>query len=183
MKILKFTLLSFVVLAALLSCASSGRPIPRDIPDFYLNPPVAEDAIYGVGDARMSNLSMSRTMALSRARDDVARQVEVLVKNAITDYAEQAGAGRTTQTINFAETISRQLVEVSLRGLRTVEVAAGKDGTVYALVEYSSSSFMDEASGAFERNEDAAFAEFKAGQALDRLNAELENNPPQAGGN
>ena len=183
MKILKFALLAFVVLAALLACASSGRPIPKDIPDFYLNPPFAEDAIYGVGDAKMSSLSMSRTMALSRARDDVARQVEVLVKNAITDYAEQAGAGRTSQTINFAETVSRQLVEVSLQGVRTVEVAAGKDGTVYALVEYSATSLIDDASGVFKRSEEAAFAEFKAGQALDRLNAELENNPPRSGGN
>ncbi len=183
MRLLKYTFLSFVVFAGLLSCATSGPRVPRDIPDFYLNPPVAEDAIYGVGDARMSNLSMSRTMALSRARDDVARQVEVVVKNAITDYAQEAGAGRTTQTINFAESVSRQLVDVSLQGVRTVEVSAGKDGTIYALVEYSVSNLMNDASNVFERSEEAAFAEFKANQALDQLNAELENNPPRAGGN
>ena len=166
----------------LFSCVSSGRPNFDDLPGFYLNPPTAEDAIYGVGDAKMSTLSMSRTMALSRARDDVARQVEVVVKNAITDYAQQAGAGRTEQTVNFAETVSRQLVEVTLKGLRTVEVATSKDGTIYALVEFSISSLMAEASDAFKRNEDAAFAEFKASQALERLNQEFDDNPPQAGG-
>jgi len=183
MKMIRLAVLAAVTLGALLACGTTGEPMPRDIPDFYLNPPVAEDAIYGVGDAKMSSLSMSRTMALSRARDDVARQVEVLVKNAITDYAQEAGAGRTAQTINFAESVSRQIVEVTLQGVRTVEVSAGKDGTIYALVEYSVSNLMNEASGVFERNEEAAFAEFKANQALDRLNYELKNNPPKAGGN
>jgi hypothetical protein len=182
MRILKYLFLLSIVVPVFLSCATSGEPVPRDIPDFYLDPPYAEDAIYGVGDAKMSSLSMSRTMALSRARDDVARQVEVLVKNAITDYAQEAGAGRTAQTINFAESVSRQIVEITLRGLRTVEVAAGRDGTIYALVEYSTSNFLADSAGVFERNEEAAFAEFKANQALDRLNYELENNPTRAGG-
>jgi hypothetical protein len=34
----------------------------------------------------------------------------------------------------------------------------------------------------FARNEDAAFAEFKAQQALERLNAEVANNPPKSAG-
>ena len=181
MRTLKYTFVVFAAVALFISCASPGKPPVSEIPDFYLNPPAAEEAIYGVGDANMSSLSMSRTMALSRARDDIARQVEVLVTSAITDYAQQAGAGRTEQTINFAETVSRQLVEVTLQGLRTVEVATGRDGTVYALMEYSVSNFKTEAESAFVRNEDAAFAEFKAAQALERLNYELKNNPPQAG--
>lgn len=182
MRTLKPVLLLFVVASFVLSCASPGKPKVSDIPDFYLNPPTAEEEIYGVGDANMSSLSMSRTAALSRARDDIARQVELVVKSAITDYAQQAGAGRTEQTINFTETVSRQLVEVTLRGLRTVEVALGKDGTVYALVEYSISNFKSEAENVFQRNQDAAFAEFKAAQALEQLNNELKNNPPRAGG-
>ncbi len=182
MKIVKMIVLTALVAVVMLGCATSGGIDTSDIPDFYLNPPTAEDAIYGVGDAKMSSLSMSRTMALSRARDDIARQVEVVVKNAITDYAQQAGEGENTQTIEFVETVSRQLVEVTLSGLKTTEVAVGDDGTVYALVEYPTSTLKNEAMQAFERNEAAAFAEFKATQALEQLNMELENNPPQAGG-
>ena len=118
MKVLKIAVLLFVVVGLFLSCATSGRINLADIPDFYLDPPTAEDAIYGVGDAKMSSLSMSRTMALSRARDDVARQVEVLVKNAITDYAQEAGEKNNKQTITFIETVSRQLVEVTLNGCK-----------------------------------------------------------------
>ena len=177
---LSLLLATLLVVFALVGCATSSPYDVDDIPEFYLNPPMAEDAIYGVGDARMSSLSMSRTMAFSRARDDVARQVEVMVKNAITDYAQEAGEGDSDQVVTFAETVSRQLVEVTLRGVKQAKVHVGEDGTVYALVEYPMNSFLQEAGATFERNEAAAFAEFKASKALEQLNSELENNPPRA---
>ena len=181
MQTVKYIGLVLLTALLLLSCASTDKVDVDQIPDFYLNPPSAEDAIYGVGDAQMSSLSTSRTMALSRARDDIARQVEVMVKNAITDYAQEAGEGDNKQTIEFVETVSRQIVEVTLQGLKTKEVSVAEDGTVYALVEYSMNSFKEEAANTFERNEAAAFAEFKATEALKFLDAELENNPPTAG--
>ena len=182
MRSIKVTLIITLAVMAVVGCASSGRVNLDDIPDFYLNPPVAEDAIYGVGDAKMSTLSMSRTMAFSRARDDVARQVEVAVKNAITDYAQEAGEGDNKQAIQFAETVSRQIVDVTLRGVKQSQTSVTKDGRVYALVEYPMSSLLAEAEATFERNQAAAFAEFKAQQALEKLNYELQTNPPRAGG-
>lgn len=182
MRLIKYMLFLILSGALLMSCMTGGKAPMSDIPDFYLNPPTAEDAIYGVGDANMSSHSLSLSTAKSRATNDIARQVQVVVKSAITDYAQQAGAGRNDQTITFVETISRQIVEVELQGLRTIEVATGRDGTIYVLMEYPVREFLSDAESAFKRNEDAAFAEFKAAQALDRLNYELENNPPRAGG-
>ena len=182
MKKLFILLLAAALVFGLFSCASGQKIDTRDIPGFYLNPPVAEDAIYGVGDAKMSSLSLSRTTAISRARDDIARQVEVVVKNAINDYAQQAGEGSNTQTIQFVETISRQVAQVTLAGVKTVEVEVAKDGTVYALCMYPLSSLQEAAAAEFKRNEAAAFAEFKADQALQMLNHELQSNPPKAGG-
>jgi hypothetical protein len=40
---------------------------------------------------------------------------------------------------------------------------------------------MDATQKEFQRNEDAAFAEFKAQQALEKLDSEIDNNPPKAG--
>ena len=57
---------------------------------------------------------------------------------------------------------------------------AAKDGTIYALVEYRLSNFREDASEVFKRNEEAAFSEFKAAQALDKLNYELSNNPTKS---
>ena len=165
----------------LVACQTAPVSV-SEIPIWVLDPPVAEDAIYGIGIAKMSTLSTSRTMALSRARDDVARQVEVGVKNAITDYAKESGVDGQEQIIKFIETISRQIANVTLRGGRTEKTEVSKDGTLYALVSYPLDVLRNDAVAEFERSESAAWAEFEAEKALEKLNYELENNPPKAGG-
>ncbi|TFG64528.1 MAG: hypothetical protein E4H36_02730 [Spirochaetales bacterium] len=162
------------------SSTAASAP-PSDMPDFYLNPPLADDAIYGVGSAKMAKLDTSRKMAVARAREDIAFQMNASIKAAITDYAQEAGVDGNNQVISFVETISKQVTQTTLNGAKTEQVAAGKDGTVYALVSYPLNAFKDEVKKEFVRNEDAAFAEFKADQAMQKLDAELSNNPPKSG--
>ncbi len=167
--------------APALLAAPSPHPQKQntDVPQFFLLPPVAEDAFYGVGSAKMSSIDMSKTMSISRARDDIARQVNLQVKNAITDYAQEAGAN-SSQTIKFVETVSRQIAEAKLQGAKPKEMYVSKDGTIYALVEYQISNFKSDADEIFKRNEEAAFSEFKAAQALEKLDMELKNNPTKS---
>lgn len=187
-KILMLFTIALMVFAA--GCGSKPAPAPEpepapqpqvmaDVPQFFLMPPTAEDAFYGVGVAKMSSLDMSRTMSISRARDDIARQVSLQVKNAITDYAQEAGAD-STQSIKFVETVSRQIAETKLQGAKPKEMYAAKDGTIYALVEYRLDNFKTDAEEVFKRNEEAAFSEFKAAQALEKLNFELNSNPTKS---
>ena len=189
-RILLLFTIALMVFAA--GCGSSPAPAPEpaqepaaqpqnlsDVPQFFLMPPTAEDAFYGVGVAKMSSLDMSRTMSISRARDDIARQVSLQVKNAITDYAQEAGAD-SGQALKFVETVSRQIAEAKLQGAKPKEMYAAKDGTIYALVEYRMSNFKEDAAETFKRNEEAAFSEFKATQALEKLNFELSNNPTKS---
>ena len=186
----KKLLIILIVLTVVFAAGCASKPdsktasepksqVLADVPQFFLMPPTAEDAFYGVGVAKMSSLDMSRTMAISRARDDIARQVSLQVKNAITDYAQEAGVD-STQSIKFVETVSRQIADTKLQGAKPKEMYAAKDGTIYALVEYRMSNFKADAEEVFKRNEEAAFSEFKASQALDKLNFELTNNPTKS---
>lgn len=194
MKKILIGLLALMMVFAFVSCMSQpeekeqeeqpseqGSQGPSDIPDWYLNPPVAEDSFYGVGSAKMSKLDTSRKMAISRAREDVAFQMESKIKAAITDYAQEAGVDGENQVISFVETVSKQITDTTLQGVKTEEVGVGADGTVYAMVSYPMNKFKETAVSEFQRNEDAAFAEFKAQQALEQLDSELSNNPPKAG--
>ena len=167
--------------ALVIGCGTQPVVDVEDLPDWVLNPPLAEDAVYGIGEAKMSTISTSRTMAVSRARDDVARQVEVTIKNALTDYFQEAGEGENTQAVQFVESVSRQIAEVTLNGARAIRFHILDDGTHYALVEYPVNSLSDAANESFARNDAAQFAEFKAEQALERLDQELKSNPPSAG--
>lgn len=187
---------AYIVMAVLLvlfvgGCGSGPEPAPEpkaepqgapvDAPDWFLNPPMADDAMYGIGTAKMSDLSRSRNVAISRARNDIAFQMNAQIQAAITDYAQEAGVDDNTQVVNFVETISRQTTETTLQGTRTEEVYPAQDGTVYALVSFPRNNFMQASEEVFQRNEDAAFAEFKADQALQRLDQQMSNSPTSAG--
>lgn len=161
--------------------APSQEQAPPGLPSFYLNPPQADDAIYGVGSAKMSTLDTSRRMAISRAREDIAFQMNAAIQAAIIDYAQEAGVDGESQVISFVETISRQVTETTLQGTRQEQIEQGPDGTIYALVSYPLNGFAEAAGEAFRRNEDAAFAEFKADQALQMLDSQLQSSPPQSG--
>lgn len=174
-----------LVVLVLAGCSSDPEPTPEqappDVPSFYLNPPQADDAIYGVGSAKMSSLDTSRRMSIARAREDIAFQMNAAIEAAIVDYSQEAGVDGGNQVISFVETISRQVTETTLQGTRTEEVAQSTDGTVYALVSFPLNNFRDQTAQAFQRNEDAAFAEFQASQALEYLDSQLEDSPPQSG--
>ncbi|MFW5688419.1 MAG: LPP20 family lipoprotein [Spirochaetota bacterium] len=173
--------IAFVAIVVLTIAACAGQQAAPGAPGWYLNPPTGEDVIYGVGSAKMSTLDSSRRVALSRAREDIAFQMNAAIEAMISDYAQEAGVDGSNQVVSFVERVSRQVTETTLQNTRNEEVAQGNDGTIYALVSYSTSDFVAAAGEAFQRDEEAAFAEFKADEAMRRLDAQLDDNPPSAG--
>ena len=176
-----------VTISALAVFVSCGSPPPQpqppavsELPDFYLNPPIADDAIYGVGSGQASTLELARSRANSAALRDIARQVETTVESALVEYTQEAGVDGNVQVIEFVEQISRQITDTVLRGAVPQEREIDSEGRVYELVVYPKASLLEAAAEAFQRNEDAAFAQFQAQQALDFLDSQLENNPPQS---
>ena len=188
----KLTIALFIVVAAsfAISCASAPAPAPAPVavaepdksglPDFVLNPPLATDAIYGVGYAKQSTMALSIKVAKTNARADIASQIQTTIQEAITSYAQEAGVDDNKQLISFVETITRQITDQTLSGAAPKSLQPMDDGGVWVLMVYGKEalkdSFKDVAEG-FERNEDAAFAEFKASQAIDKLDYQLANNP------
>jgi LPP20 lipoprotein len=183
----KITIALLIVLVALfaISCASAPEPKPvsenkTGLPDFVLNPPLATDAIYGVGFAKQSTMALSIKVAETNARADIASQIETTIQEAITAYAQEAGVDDNTQLISFVETITRQITDTTLSGATPKSRVPMDDGGVWVLMVYGKDSLVDsfeDVANEFERNEDAAFAEFKAASALEKLDYQLANNP------
>jgi len=161
-----------------MSCASSPRVANSQIPDWYLNPPVAKSAFYGTGSAKQSSLELSRSLAIASARSELAQQVSVLVKSGITRYLQQGGSGDNQQALNFGDAVTRQVSQVALSGCKVEKLSVADDGTVYALVTYPVANMNDNAKEAFVRNNASAFAQFQSDQALKALDEELQNPPP-----
>lgn len=187
-KIVRIGVLTAVAAVLLLSaCAtkdesSEGPAQRRDLPDFFLNPPQLEDQYVGLGMAKLKDDNLSRTTAQARARADIAAQVAVKVESMLTDYAQESGADDNAQTLTFVERVSKEVANIELKGAETQEQYPANDGTWYVMVYFPKAAMLDEVDQVFNRNEDAAFAEFKAQQALERLNAEIEDDPPISAG-
>lgn len=187
MKKIFFLLLTLAITFFSVSCASKKAdpaPAPEqkvdqmDMPEWFFNPPQSTEFLYGVGVAKMARIDQSKKFAEARARNAIAEQIDITVQETIIDYFQEAGELEETQALQFAENISKQIVNTKLRGVKPKEYYPAKDGTVYCLVEYSLESFLTDAGDEFVRNEASAFAEFKADQALKKLESDLANTPP-----
>lgn len=184
------------------SCASEPEPKPEpkpepqkeepkepkeekssasNLPDFVMNPPSAQDALYGTGSSDMSDFGLARNAAAAEARGAIAAQINAQIKQAITSYSQESGTADETQTIKFAESITRQITSEEIQGARIAQVAQTDDGTVWVLVEYKKNALegileekVENAKQEFARDEGAAFAEFKSNEALKQMEFETE---------
>ena len=175
---MKKILIVMLIALAVFSMASCGGKKVSGLPDFVLNPPTADDAFYGVGYGNQSTLQLSKTISMTNARADLARQIETSIQAAVISYAQEAGVDGDTQTISFAESITREITDTTLSGATPERFEQDNDGGVWVLMSYPKTNILAAAEEAFERNEDAAFAEFKAAQALEMLDSQLKDNPP-----
>ena len=171
-------LIALTALGLIVSCSSApaSAPAPTNkLPDWVLAPPVADDAYYGVGSYKSANLSTARTAATANARAEIAAQVEVKVDSAVKQYAQEAGVDGNKQVVEFLETVTKQVASATLNGSKVVETYRDDDGTVYVMVMYEKSALKEAAKKElFSRNEDAAFAEFKADEAMKFLDQEID---------
>jgi hypothetical protein len=111
--------------------------------------------------------------AQSRARQDISFQLTAIAKAMITDYTRDAGTEGNSMNLNFVESIGQQLTHATLTGAHDVQRWTAPDGTIWIL---SSINKMDAAkqAAAIIENEASRYAEFKAMDALDRMNGALQ---------
>jgi hypothetical protein len=175
-----------VALAALLVIGCVSDPAPAaapapvadpDIPAFVLNPPIAEDAIYGVGAAKMQTTQASLTMAENRARVSLAQQINTRVQNMITDYMS-GSEGSSQAMANFQESISRSLADANLSGAQVVQRQQTKDGTWWVLVSIPTSVAKQQAIAKVGENPNRALAQQALGEMDTAFSNAAYNEPP-----
>jgi len=168
--LLVFTLIFGFVLTA---CGSKppAAGAASDIPP-WLNDLPGDDVIWGIGSAKQSSVSMSMTTAEARARTSVARQLNVKVQNMFTDYNLDAGNVKNQANSSLQEDVTRQITNMDVSGAKPIQKWQGKDGTWWFLVEMKKSDAKKQVASILG-NEEAAFAQFKAQQALQMLDAQL----------
>jgi len=120
------------------AAATSERHVPSSVPpfvrDILRNQP--EDALIGIGMANMRTMSQSRTIATTRARAEISRQMSTMVQDMIRDYTAGSEVDHSA-ALSFQENITLALSRAELVGSREVgfdEFPAGS-GNWWVVVE------------------------------------------------
>lgn len=175
-KLLVFALLIPVALMIMNCGAEKPKAKMAEIPEWYLNPPQAEDAIYQAGDALKSSMALAKDAADARARDAIARTLEVKVTNMMKDFMQQSGLGDDSESLEFTSNVSKQVANTVLRGCKIVKREMKTEGSQYhgySLAEYNLNSLVQETLNE-ARKQKALYNEAKANLSFEELEKEIE---------
>lgn len=188
----KLNLLFALPLAALLLAACASQPAAQPasaaqkvstVPDWYENEVPPEDVFWGIGFAKLADDTTSVDRAGYRARRDVAAQLSAMVQAMLTDYTRTAGTLENSTSLQFIESVGRELINAQLNGAVINKRAHMEDGSWWIRVQFRKADAKKAITDIID-NEAAQFAEFKAQEALKMLDAQLANtqSKPQARG-
>ena len=133
---------------------------------------------FEVGYGKMSNYATSLKKAEADARNKIAFWVQTDVNTVLKTYTQDAGIGEQRELIEYMEEISKQTAQVSISGATIEDSWEDEDGGVYVLMSYDVNQAAENLANqmqSYQRNESAAFAEFKAQEAFRQLQYEQEN--------
>ena len=149
MKVIRWTALFVIFLGMLAGCANKGvnsdsvseaRKDSREIPSWFLEPPVEEEALYSTGVARSSDMQMGMDRAMLAAKRDLAGQINNRLSSKMKEFVSEVGQGGNTALNREVSTITKNVVtEVNLAGYRRTKskmVSEGKNYRVFVLLRY-----------------------------------------------
>jgi hypothetical protein len=170
--------LCICALFTVFGCASKPKSImssadPKDIPEFVKNPPNSDTEIFGFGSARLNNQELARQTAEARARRAIANNLSIQVQGMLTDYSREAGTLNDAASLQLVENVGREVTNAKLSGVKVLKRELAKDGTWWVLASYSKDAAKNELANVIE-NEASRYADFKAKEALEMLDAQLD---------
>jgi hypothetical protein len=139
---------------AMIGCASTGGAasgasspmrglagVPQFVNDAYLN--ASEDVLIGIGTYKIGNdlakISTGRPFAETRARADISRQLQTIIKNMVIDYTAQSELDPQA-SLSVQENITQSLSKTDLRGARVIQAQTDENSLLWVVMEYSKSA-------------------------------------------
>jgi hypothetical protein len=161
-------------------CKSDGQKRLENNPDiasFVANLPTDPDAIFGVGGSTIKDPVRAIQAADASARTDLSTKLNIEIQAMIIDYYRNAGTENNQASLNFYESIRRQITNSELKGVEVVEHEQTADGRYWSLVKISKADAARQAADAIDdvyETEAARYAEFKAMDALKMMEEQLD---------
>jgi hypothetical protein len=186
MKKTFFVSMSLLMIIMVVSCASAGGAssgnsggttepsnygrrvdsrIPKFVGDAVRNVP--EDVLVGVGTAKMASLNQSRTISSTRARAELSRQMDTIIRDMVRDYTAGSEVDHSA-VLSFQENITVALSQARLQGASIVDEDMDEAGNYWTVVMLNKTSTVQEINQAVAAAKLAvpAMASFNAEQRM-----------------
>ena len=158
-------------------CTIEGAKAPSWVCD---GGSMMEGGLFGVGSSEKNPLGISfqRTEAAAAARDALARQLKIKVKNMFKQFQATTGIGDAQTADKATQNVSKQVAEATLSGSKIMKTWVSPKGTMFVLVGMPDPKAVAEqvkniAKTSF-KNDKALWQEFKAKKAEQELDAAVE---------
>ncbi|MGM0452282.1 MAG: LPP20 family lipoprotein [Thermodesulfobacteriota bacterium] len=152
----------------------------EDAPEWVLNGGSnIEGGLAGVGSAKIgqAGVGFARTEAMAMARDELARQIEVKVKNLTKNFTQQIGVGDDQTVDKVAVQVSKQVTRQSISGSRQEASWISPSSTLYMLVTVDPESvqkYVKDSVQTSMKNEKALWQKFQAKKGFEDLDEEIQ---------
>lgn len=194
MKTLFKVLMLTSMIGLIVSCGSKPAPTPDmpsqkqagtpqgpgDLPDWYINTPEEDDTyIYGTGDATSRKMNIAISKANQSAQTMISTRIQATVQSQVKNFTQEAGMDENTQIVEFYQEASKTVTNNTMSGLQVLKkypyMMPGGSYRAYVLVGLRKEA-VNKALVNQIKDEKALYAEFKASQAFQELDAATGGN-------
>ncbi len=186
-KVVILSLAGLMSVSFLTSCAKKKEvkmgfeedPCLKGAPSWVLNPEVKGSKVAAVGSARIgkAGLQFARTEALANARDELARMIEIRVKNMVKNFMQVTGVGDAETVDRVSVQVSKQVAYQTIRGSKQVALWKSPCDELFVLVGVDPDMVKDFIKTQLEtslKNEQALWQLYQAKKAYEELDREID---------
>ena len=176
-----FVLVLFVV--GMMACGGPKPPVEgtpeatlASIPDWYSNPPQDPNYLFAANTAMSRDMQLAIDKAKQQARTDLASQLEVKVNGLTKSFTEEIGMNEESELLTQFTEASKAVVSTTMNGTRVKNQEVVIDQGIYrayVLMELplgaANMALMQQI-----KNNQNMYTRFRASQAFEELNEEVE---------
>jgi hypothetical protein len=172
-------LLAGLMFVVVIGCSSS-KPMQSadtgDIPEWFTNIPQDPNFLYAANTQASQDLQLAIDKAVTGARSEVGRQLEVKLEGLQKKFSEETGTGSDAQLLQMFTQAEKTVVSTTLNGSRVKYQKQVKDGELwrsYVLVEYpigaANTALMQQI-----KNNEQMYTRFRASESFKELQGEVD---------
>ncbi len=180
MKFKYYVVAVIVTVLLITGCAGANKIVKTDsndcIPEWFLVPLSAEDALYGTGMAEKSSTALAQKAADARAIQSIGEQMIMKVQSYVKDHLQEAGVAEDSEINELTASMAKIISESKLIGARIKE-RKPCGNTWYSLCEYkinSASTFITDTLKNEAKKKEALYNKIEAKINFDEMEKEIE---------